>query len=77
VAYGARLESVLGASPRGFESLSLRQVKRMSKETSFLLVERAGLYERDAMLHYVNGVAKKVSGEATNEVREALSLSRF
>jgi hypothetical protein len=26
VAYGARLESVLGASPRGFESLSLRQV---------------------------------------------------
>jgi hypothetical protein len=25
VAYGARLESVLGASPRGFESLSLRQ----------------------------------------------------
>ena len=24
VAYGARLESVLGASPRGFESLSLR-----------------------------------------------------
>lgn len=25
MAYGARLESVLGASPRGFESLSLRQ----------------------------------------------------
>jgi hypothetical protein len=28
VAYGARLESVLGASPRGFESLSLRQNKK-------------------------------------------------
>lgn len=27
MAYGARLESVLGASPRGFESLSLRQRK--------------------------------------------------
>ena len=25
MAYGARLESVLGASPRGFESPSLRQ----------------------------------------------------
>ena len=27
MAYGARLESVLGASPRGFESPILRQVK--------------------------------------------------
>ena len=36
VAYGARLESVLGASPRGFESLSLRQ-----EETAHL---RGGLF---------------------------------
>lgn len=32
MAYGARLESVLGASPRGFESPILRRV--MSRETS-------------------------------------------
>ena len=33
VAYGARLESVLGASPQGFESPILRQVKpRQSKD---------------------------------------------
>jgi hypothetical protein len=32
VAYGARLESVLGASPRGFESLSLRQIKNTCLE---------------------------------------------
>ena len=29
MAYGARLESVLGASPRGFESPILRQVRML------------------------------------------------
>ena len=32
VAYGARLESVLGASPRGFESLSLRQGESLGQK---------------------------------------------
>jgi hypothetical protein len=31
VAYGARLESVLGASPQGFESLILRKLKGRQK----------------------------------------------
>ena len=31
MAYGARLESVLGASPRGFESPILREHVRVSK----------------------------------------------
>ena len=30
MAYGARLESVLGASPQGFESLILRAVRNNS-----------------------------------------------
>jgi hypothetical protein len=37
VAYGARLESVLGATPRGFESLILRQRdqrRRLTKRRS-------------------------------------------
>ncbi len=36
MAYGARLESVLGASPRGFESLSLRQAMSPSHVLGFL-----------------------------------------
>ena len=32
VAYGARLESVLGESPRGFESPILRQIRRVSAQ---------------------------------------------
>ena len=44
VAYGARLESVLGASPRGFESLSLRQEKAVCIYTGgFLLTEEKDL----------------------------------
>jgi hypothetical protein len=34
VAYGARLESVLGASPRGFESPILRQKHRSARNTA-------------------------------------------
>src|SRR5699024_8973115 len=38
VAYGARLESVLGASPRGFESLILRhQPRSLARNSSFWL----------------------------------------
>ena len=40
MAYGARLESVLGASPRGFESLSLRHIKDPALCRIFNMVER-------------------------------------
>jgi hypothetical protein len=44
VAYGARLESVLGASPRGFESLSLRQEEiAHSSRVGYLLLKEAGV----------------------------------
>ena len=36
--YGARLESVLGASPRGFESLILRQFLLLAISEGFALV---------------------------------------
>ncbi len=44
MAYGARLESVLGASPRGFESPILRQRKtchRLTKEPGTFLGEKS------------------------------------
>lgn len=39
MAYGARLESVLGASPQGFESLILRQSKKPALSGFFLWLD--------------------------------------
>ncbi len=44
MAYGARLESVLGASPRGFESLSLRQTNSPSL-SRVICLEDANVFE--------------------------------
>jgi hypothetical protein len=42
VAYGARLESVLGASPQGFESLILRKSKKPALSGFFLWLDFGG-----------------------------------
>ena len=41
VAYGARLESVLGASPHGFESHILRSEKAPEESGAFVICEES------------------------------------
>lgn len=74
VAYGARLESVLGASPRGFESLSLRQIKRSTPSRSFYL---AGIRTRQVSEKRTKGSgrARTRAGMYSEDVESVLNTS--
>ena len=67
MAYGARLESVLGASPRGFESPILRQMWHVSRRARpsaglFYLVAILFLEDQEGQQRTQNGPAQQ--GEA-------------
>lgn len=76
MAYGARLESVLGASPRGFESLSLRQEKAVCIYTGgFLLVEEIDLNPDKRVQGAKEPLAEACFETAIAHKRSELSLS--
>ncbi len=50
MAYGARLESVLGASPRGFESPILRDTSPGSVEIPGFLLQTLGFHGSSSLL---------------------------